>query len=140
MKDALRESVILPLRRPELFSKGQLRSPCKRGILLFGPPGTGLLARAVAAEAGANFINLSMSSSRWHGDAERYAKAAFASASRIAPSLVFVDEIDDIMSSPRGSGEHKYAQRALKHEFAGWARYATSFDPCCEQQALRSRR
>ncbi|KAJ6850178.1 uncharacterized protein M6B38_266230 [Iris pallida] len=120
VKEALRESVILPLRRPELFSRGQLRNPCKRGILLFGPPGTGktLLARAVAAEAGANLINLSTSSSRWHGDAERYARAAFALASKIAPSVVFVDEIDAMMSSSRGgSGEHKSSLRAFKNEF-----------------------
>ncbi|PHT28134.1 hypothetical protein CQW23_32274 [Capsicum baccatum] len=63
VKDTLKELIMLPLQRPELFSKSQLTKPCK-GILLFGPLGTGktMLAKAVATEAGANFINISMPS------------------------------------------------------------------------------
>ncbi|TYG90854.1 hypothetical protein ES288_A12G216100v1 [Gossypium darwinii] len=94
VKDTLKELVMLPLQRPELFCKGQLTKPCK-GILLFGPPGTGktMLAKAVATEAGANFINISMPgiTSKWFGEGEKYVKAVFSLASKIAPSVVFVD-------------------------------------------------
>ncbi|AQL06711.1 AAA-type ATPase family protein [Zea mays] len=95
VKDTLKELVMLPLQRPELFNRGQLMKPCK-GILLFGPPGTGktMLAKAVATEAGANFINISMSSisSKWLGEGEKFVKAVFSLASKIAPSVIFVDE------------------------------------------------
>ncbi|PHT79738.1 hypothetical protein T459_17790 [Capsicum annuum] len=95
VKDILKELIMLPLQRPALFSKSQLTKPCE-GILLFGPPGTGktMLAKAVATEAGANFINISMSSirSKWSGEGEKCIKAVYSLASKIAPSIIFVDE------------------------------------------------
>ncbi|PIA32897.1 hypothetical protein AQUCO_04300082v1 [Aquilegia coerulea] len=119
VKDTLKELVMLPLQRPELFCKGQLAKPCK-GILLFGPPGTGktMLAKAVATEAGANFINISMSSitSKWFGDGEKYVKALFSLASKIAPSVIFVDEVDSMLGRRENRGEHE-AMRKIKNEF-----------------------
>ncbi|KAH7865974.1 hypothetical protein Vadar_013788 [Vaccinium darrowii] len=110
VKDTLKELVMLPLQRPELFCKGQLTKPCK-GILLFGPPGTGktMLAKAVATEAGANFINISMSSitSKWFGEGEKYVKAVFSLASKIAPSVIFVDEVDSMLGRRENPGEHE---------------------------------
>ncbi|XP_024528559.1 uncharacterized protein LOC9633323 isoform X2 [Selaginella moellendorffii] len=123
VKETLRELVMLPLQRPELFVKGQLTKPC-RGLLLFGPPGTGktMLAKAVATEAGANFINISMSTiaSKWFGEAEKYVKAVFTLASKISPSVVFVDEVDSMLGR-RGKDHEHSAMRKLKNEFmASW--------------------
>jgi SpoVK/Ycf46/Vps4 family AAA+-type ATPase len=119
VKDTLKELVMLPLQRPELFCKGQLTKPCK-GILLFGPPGTGktMLAKAVATEAGANFINISMSSitSKWFGEGEKYVKAVFSLASKIAPSVIFIDEVDSMLGRRENPGEHE-AMRKMKNEF-----------------------
>ncbi|MCO5587111.1 hypothetical protein L7F22_041058 [Adiantum nelumboides] len=119
VKETLKELVMLPLQRPELFCKGQLTKPCK-GILLFGPPGTGktMLAKAVATEAGANFINISMSSiaSKWFGEGEKYVKAVFTLASKISPSVVFVDEVDSMLGRREKPGEHE-AMRKMKNEF-----------------------
>jgi ATP-dependent 26S proteasome regulatory subunit len=64
------------------------------GILLFGPPGTGktLLAKAVAVQSGANFLNISVSSitSKWVGEGEKMAKAVFTLASKITPCVIFI--------------------------------------------------
>ncbi|PHU15567.1 hypothetical protein BC332_16772, partial [Capsicum chinense] len=118
VKDTLKELIMLPLQRPELFSKSQLTKPCK-GILLFGPPGTGktMLAKAVATEAVANFINISMSSisSKWSGEGEKCIKAVFSLASKIAPSIIFVDEVDSMLGR-RENPEEYQAMRRLKNE------------------------
>lgn len=123
VKRTLNELVTLPMRRPELFSHGNLLRPCK-GILLFGPPGTGktLLAKALATEAGANFINITGSTltSKWFGDAEKLTKALFSFASRLAPVIIFVDEVDSLLGARGGAFEHE-ATRRMRNEFmAAW--------------------
>ncbi|KAK4417892.1 Spastin [Sesamum alatum] len=122
IKDAMKEVVILPLQRPELFCKGQLRKPC-RGILLFGPPGTGktMLAKAVAAEAGANLLNISTASitSKWYGDSEKFVKAIFSLASKLAPSVVFIDEVDSLLGKRREL-EHEITRKVKNAFMLNW--------------------
>lgn len=123
VKTTLNELVTLPMRRPELFARGNLLRPCK-GILLFGPPGTGktLLAKALATEAGANFISITGSTltSKWFGDAEKLTKALFSFATRLAPVIIFVDEVDSLLGARGGSFEHE-ATRRMRNEFmAAW--------------------
>ncbi|TYH98133.1 hypothetical protein ES332_A12G288300v1 [Gossypium tomentosum] len=122
IKESLQELVMLPLRRPDLFNGGLLK-PC-RGILLFGPPGTGktMLAKAIANEAGASFINVSMSTitSKWFGEDEKNVRALFTLAAKVAPTIIFVDEVDSMLGQRTRVGEHE-AMRKIKNEFmAHW--------------------
>merc|ERR1712196_299870 len=94
----IRELVELPLRHPQLFKTIGIKPP--RGILMFGPPGSGktLLARAVANETGAFFflINGPEIMSKLAGESESNLRKAFEEAEKNAPSIIFIDEIDSI--------------------------------------------
>lgn len=116
-KNSLKEAVVYPFLRPDLF-KG-LREPIT-GMLLFGPPGTGktMLARAVAFESKSTFFSISASSltSKYLGESEKLVRALFSVAKKLAPSIIFVDEIDSILGSRNSDGENESSRR-IKNEF-----------------------
>jgi transitional endoplasmic reticulum ATPase len=94
----VREMMELPLRYPQLFEKLGVEPP--KGILLHGPPGTGktLIAKAVANETDAHFITLNGPEimSKYYGESEARLREIFEEASKHAPSIIFIDELDAI--------------------------------------------
>jgi len=97
-KQKLREAVEWPLTKPEAFERMGITPP--RGVLLYGPPGTGktLLAKAVASESSANFISIKGPEvmSKWVGESEKAVRELFKKARQVAPTIVFLDELDSI--------------------------------------------
>ncbi|MEM3676025.1 MAG: VCP-like ATPase [Thermoplasmataceae archaeon] len=98
VKSELRETVELPLLKPEVFKRLGIRAA--KGFLLYGPPGVGktLLAKAVANESNANFISVKGPEvlSKWVGESEKAVREIFKKAKQVAPAIVFFDEIDSI--------------------------------------------
>ncbi|WVZ20066.1 hypothetical protein V8G54_007388 [Vigna mungo] len=127
IKQALFELVILPLKRPDLFSHGKLLGP-QKGVLLYGPPGTGktMLAKAIAKESGAVFINVRISNlmSKWFGDAQKLVAAVFSLAYKLQPAIIFIDEVDSFLGQRRTT-DHE-ALLNMKTEFmALWDGFTT---------------
>lgn len=94
----IREMIELPLRHPELFQKLGIDPP--KGVMLFGPPGTGktMIAKAVANETDANFLSISGPEimSKYYGESEKHIREIFEEAEKTAPAIIFIDEIDSI--------------------------------------------
>ena len=115
-RDKMIEGIELPLKHPEAFRRLGIR-PAK-GFLLYGPPGTGktLLAKAAARESDANFIAIKSSDllSKWYGESEQQIARLFARARAVAPTIVFIDELDSLVPARgSGAGEPQVTERVV---------------------------
>jgi transitional endoplasmic reticulum ATPase len=115
-RDRLQEGVELPLKHPEAFRRLGIR-PAK-GFLLYGPPGTGktLLAKAAARESEANFIATKSSDllSKWYGESEQQIARLFNRARQVAPTIIFIDELDSLVPARGGGlGEPQVTERVV---------------------------
>lgn len=110
-KEIIKETVVMPQLRPDLFTG--IRRPVK-GILLFGPPGTGktLIGKCIASQSNSRFFSISASTlnSKWIGEGEKMVRALFSVAVALQPSVVFIDEIDSLLSQ-RSDTEHESSRR-----------------------------
>ncbi|XP_045617963.2 fidgetin-like protein 1 isoform X3 [Procambarus clarkii] len=115
-KSTIQEVVVWPMLRPDIFTG--LRGPPK-GILLFGPPGTGktMIGKCIACQSGSTFFSISASSltSKWVGEGEKMVRAMFAVARCHQPAVIFIDEIDSLLTH-RSDSEHESSRR-IKTEF-----------------------
>ncbi len=104
IKQELKEMIEWPMKHKGLFESVGITPP--RGVLLYGPPGTGktLLAKAIATETNANFISIKGPEvfNKWVGESEKRIRDIFKKARQLAPSIIFIDEIDSITSSRTG--------------------------------------
>ncbi|WP_338501943.1 CDC48 family AAA ATPase [Sphingomonas kaistensis] len=112
----LKEGIELPLKHAEAFKRLGIR-PAK-GFLLYGPPGTGktLLAKAAARESEANFIAIKSSDllSKWYGESEQQIARLFQRARQVAPTVIFIDEMDSLVPARGGGmGEPQVTERVV---------------------------
>ncbi|KAG6839316.1 hypothetical protein C0991_003755 [Blastosporella zonata] len=116
---SLRESIIYPLLYPNLFTSSSSLLGAPKGVLLFGPPGCGktMLAKALAKESGATFINIAASvlTNKWYGESNKLVAGLFSLARKTQPSIIFIDEIDSFLRE-RTKGDHEVTGM-MKAEF-----------------------
>jgi ATPase family AAA domain-containing protein 1 len=131
----LKETIIYPLVYPELFSHSNVLGATPKGVLLYGPPGCGktMMAKALAKESGATFINIKVCHSaicrerfsprpqisnlanKWFGESNKLVAGVFSLARKLEPSIIFIDEIDAFLRT-RSSSDHEVTAM-MKAEF-----------------------
>jgi transitional endoplasmic reticulum ATPase len=116
VKDELQEAIEWPMKHADLFSEADIIPP--KGLLLFGPPGTGktMIAKAVATNSEANFISIKGPEllSKWVGESEKGIREVFRKARQASPCVVFFDELDSV--APRrstGGGDSHVGERIV---------------------------
>ena len=116
VKDELQEAIEWPMKHADLFSEADIIPP--KGLLLFGPPGTGktMIAKAVATNSEANFISIKGPEllSKWVGESEKGIREVFRKARQANPCVVFFDELDSV--APRrstGGGDSHVGERIV---------------------------
>jgi transitional endoplasmic reticulum ATPase len=111
----IREMIELPLKHPQIFERLGIDPP--KGVLLYGPPGTGktLIARVVAHETESHFLHLSGPEvmGKFYGESEKRLRAVFEEASRRAPSIIFLDELDAIAPKREDMGRERQVERRV---------------------------
>ncbi|KAI8048881.1 P-loop containing nucleoside triphosphate hydrolase protein, partial [Syncephalis plumigaleata] len=120
----LNESVIYPLNFPHLFTSASGLLGAPKGVLLYGEPGCGktMIAKALAKESGATFINIllihmhiSTLTDKWFGESNKLVAALFSLARKLEPAIIFIDEIDSFLRSRRSTDHETTA--TMKAEF-----------------------
>lgn len=115
----LREAIIYPLLYPKIFSATSSLISAPKGVLLYGPPGCGktMLAKALAKESRATFINIAASvlTNKWYGESNKLVAGLFSLARKTQPSIIFIDEIDSFLRE-RTKGDHEVTGM-MKAEF-----------------------
>jgi SpoVK/Ycf46/Vps4 family AAA+-type ATPase len=115
IKQELREAIEWPLKHPESFTNLGIKPP--KGLLLYGPPGCGktLLAKAVAKESEANFIQIKGPSllSMWVGKSEEGVRKVFERARQVSPCMIFFDELDSLAGKRGLETGTKVTERVL---------------------------
>jgi SpoVK/Ycf46/Vps4 family AAA+-type ATPase len=122
----VRDNIVLPMHVWHQFGKqGANMMTCPAGVLLYGKPGTGktMTAKALAAEAGATFINVKSADlmDKWLGESDKLVRAVFSLARKLSPSIVFIDEIDTLLRRRENdtNGYHSSMQGTLLTEWDG---------------------
>lgn len=125
---AIHETILFPLINSSKFSQSPLLQAPK-GVLLYGPPGCGktMLAKAMARESNANFLNVQMSTlaDKWYGESNKIVAALFSLATKLSPCIIFIDEIDSFLRT-RDSNDHEMSAQLKAQFMVCWDGLATA--------------